>query len=141
MTEAKEKLPEAFCGVKLSDITDEMLKGVVGIYSAVAEIAPAPWREIRRDDLVERLSNTNGADYRFGSKYSMHSKLWVWVADYLYDDEGIGIDRVVKFSLDPNMDFRSEAQKFELQAKEEQFRKASSDFLMQTGFGVPLEQG
>lgn len=140
MTERREGEVEVFFGVKLSDVTDQVLQSVVDIYFNVAEIKPVDWKQVTKEGLTEQLLHSNGAEYRFGSKYSMNSKLWVRVADYLYDDEGFGSDRVVRFAFEPNMDIRSDTQKLELQVKEEQFRKASSDFLMQAGLGIPLEQ-
>lgn len=139
MTESKEHIPEVFYGVKLSNITDEMLEGIVGIYSDIAKVSTSRWRIPTLEQVNSQLRYSNAAEFRIGSSYSMNSKLWVRTEKYLRDESRTVVDTVVVFKFDPNMDFRNEKEKQEIMAKSEQFRKAASDYLLQTGLAVALE--
>ena len=79
-SEAGPQQPELL-GMRLDTLTDSIWRDIIRIYYRTAyDNFPMENLKIyeRSDTILDSLRNSNSVGFRFGSKFSVHSKLEVW---------------------------------------------------------------
>lgn len=127
-------------GMKLSELTPEILRNIFLIYEKIvggriredAFSGSAPTMEMQMAYLFEGLNRSNAVGWRFGSDLSgreENAKLVVWEETPVFDPiTKSRIDKVIRFSFDPNIVSGPEAEKMKQDFEEEVDR-----LLLQTG--------
>lgn len=132
MTESGEQPQEVFYGIRLSDLSQERLKDISEIYFGVAQTPELSRRYPNLDDVSHVLKFWTEFDLKIPSKKFPYSRL-------LIQRSSVN-NSVVSFGFDANMAIDDLELVRELEEKQKEFRRATSDYLEKTGLGVPLEQ-
>jgi len=128
------------CGMKLSDLTGEILFDLIRIYDDVSnsELAReclerrAPSREM--EYVNEILGISNAVAWRFGSKFSGDTKFYIWKEGFQ------GNDRLIRFSFDPNS-YVSDPEGVRTEESDcltQSFRVAVIKYLLNQGLAIEL---
>lgn len=127
-------------GMKLSQLTPEILRAIFLLYEKIvggriredAFSGSAPTMEMQMEYLFEGLNRSNAVDWRFGSDLSEreeNAKLVVWEETPIFDPiTKSRIDKVIRFSFDPNGMSGPEAEKMK-----QDFEHAIDNLLLETG--------
>lgn len=141
MEEQERKTPELaeqefFYGIKESDINEEKLNQILKIY--VQTVGGAEWM-LNRDwltDLQNQLRDAPIAEVRLGSRLSGDSRFYAQY-HYIADKQ-----KIVTFGfaaqlqqIKPTRKILKEANKLE-----SSFKKAVSNYLKNSGLGIPVQQ-
>ncbi len=132
MTEAGKRPQEVFYGIRLSDLSQERLKDISEIYFNVAQTPEPSKRYPNLDDVSHVLKFWTEFDLKIASKKFPYSRL-------LIQRSSVNTS-VVSFGFDANMAIEDLELARELEEKQREFRRATSDYLEKTGLGVALEQ-
>ena len=133
-SEAEPQVPD-LVGIRPTNLTLPVLRDILGIYFAVAMSDEYQRRHLDEDsemvfrNLGEQLRFSNGAEYRFGSRYTMHTKFWIWKENR----------DLFRFSLDPNMD-REELDRYDIQSMVDTFDTRVALYLQEKGLAEPFNR-
>ncbi len=115
-------------GMKLSELTDEILSEIIVLYDETVggngRHYPTTAEYVR-----ETLEKWGVVEARFGSRLTVHSKLWTRWADRSRT--------VIRFSFGANT-AREEASEEEVRQLGQSFEKAVDDFLTKRGLAINL---
>ena len=65
--EPGEKTPQEFYGIRMSDVSDEILNDIVTLYLDTAGIGPVSWKSITTEQFLEHMEYMGGSgEFRFG---------------------------------------------------------------------------
>lgn len=134
----QEQKPTYF-GIRFADLTEEILADILKLFLETGGMGESDWkrRTLTQDNISNQIENSNNAEFRFGSRFTGHSKLNVRRVYYS------GVERdVVEFKAYGNThgDNLSKKEMREVKDWEEQFRQAASDYLEKTGKGIPFTE-
>ena len=116
--------------MKLSDLTYEILERVVKIYDkTVGGHGSRLLHPGCLDDIKKELQRGRYVEYRFGSKVTAHSKLWI-ICEFLHKQ-----GPAIYFSFGPNIDSRYEDEKLAKKLKTK-FEKAINAFLKEENLAI-----
>lgn len=129
-------------GLKLSQLTEEVLKDILIIYDQV--VGGAVWDRVfsksspsigdRLNKIQEGLRHSNVVDWRFGSRLKgderLNAKFCLWREEGISDG-----DMIIRFSFDPNLVHGEEAESLQ-----NEFEKAINNYLTQKGLAIELRQ-
>jgi len=134
-------------GMKLSEITEELLKEILLLYAEIAGgdvksycfSAGSPPMSLRLEWLREGLARSNAVDWRYGSKLETRSKLpdkdaklVIWHEKTIWK-ENHEKEILIKFAFDPNVVSSPEAEKMK-----KDFEKAVDNMLEKWKVAIKL---
>ena len=112
--------------MKLTDLTYEIFRKIVEIYDKAVGghgiMYVNPWN--LQDYVLVQLRRYHAVEFRFGSKLTYHSKLWVRPDSFLGQEEII-----IYFDFGPNADLRTKKEKILAEKLAADFKKAIDEFL------------
>lgn len=126
-------------GMFLKHLTDEIIVEILKIYERVTggrafvRIGERAYPYLKCEQILEELKGSGSIERRFGSKLTMHSKL------YIFEKYFVG-DRVICFDFYPNLGHcvRDEHKK-KAEEMTEAFEKEIHDFLVRKKFKVFMD--
>ncbi len=112
--------------IKLSALSYEIFRQIVEIYDKTVGGHGTPhvnpWNF--EDYVLAQLRRYHAVDFRFGSKLTYHSKLWIRPDSFPGQEEII-----IHFDFDPNADLRTKKEKRLAEELAADFKKAIDEFL------------
>lgn len=125
-------------GMKLDHLTPEVAREILDIYFKVG-MGEAYKRERLEEEadhfaqqVPEDLASWGASEWRYGSRLTMHSKIWV-IPDHRGGD-------VIRFIFDPNLEDPLLEEKPEIRAIETTFEERIARFLQEKGLGIPIQK-
>ena len=116
--------------MRLVDLTDEILRGVIELYDkVVGGHGLGYFNSGTLQYARELLEKRSSVEWRFGSRLSGHSKLWIQ-RDYRLSEPAI------YFSFGANVDMESAKIRKEVKKIETNFSSTVSEFLREKGLAV-----
>lgn len=121
-------------GMKLADLTDEIFETIVKIYDEIVDgsglhfLQPSAVKKVKT-----ALESKNAFEWRFGSKLTSHSKLWIHIKNIARFSEPI-----IYFRFSANLD--STLQKDEKKAEKlsQHFNACIAIFLKEKDIAIEL---